>query len=184
MATGSAEEFGAALRAVLIDLGGAARKKSYRAKGWRAQLAGLRRTRAGRSALAGIATPRTIAAWAKRSPSKRNVGLIAQAYAALAGGFPPFICRQGAQILITGTVDIGDDSRVRGEGGRSRFLVDGSEPPADWTRIRDGWEAGTITDRELDRWFTEDVVENDPDLKDLSQGSVEFTTGPFTIDVD
>lgn len=135
-------------------------RSSYTASGWHAQFSQLSRTRAGYAAMERAGLSATIATqrhWLTGdvTPTPANRGLIEQAYQAMKGGFDP--SWKQAEHRITGRVTMGRDSRVRGEGGNSSFLVDGRD--GRWDRIEAAWNAGADAD-ELEDWFIEDVILN------------------------
>jgi hypothetical protein len=175
---------GAALRAFILAQGGA-RLKSYNRVGWRAQYRQLSRTARGRQGLAAAgvqATARTAAGWLRgKQASKRNREAIAAAYAAISGQFPAGVKTApnggGAILLISGVVDIGGDRRTRGTPPNVAFKI-GAQQGGDWTRIEEAWNAGEVTDEELEDYFIEDVVA--VDIDDLSE-DLSFPGSSYTI---
>jgi hypothetical protein len=163
----SGDTFGAAFRALALEQSAGPRRKSYRAKGWRAQLRQLQRTKAGRAAVSTLnVTPRTLTAWAggKRAPTKANQGRIGKLYAFLAGGFPPQL--KPARFEITGEVTIGADVRQRGSKGTAPLRLEGDGHPRQWTGIEQAWDAGEPDDV-LEEAFIQGVVHADLDLSDF-----------------
>lgn len=175
MATGSGRSFGAALRRLINDFAGGPRKKTYRAKGWAAQLRQLGRTVAGRALIADLGvTPRTLKAWSsgRRTPTPANRARIAAAYAAAAGVWPDDI--EETRQEITGEVRIGDDIRFRGQGGNAPLAI-GENFPGDWSRIREGWEQ-LHDDDDLEEYYVADVVDID------TSGPIEFPGTSYLIE--
>lgn len=179
MPSGSGGTLGEALADLWSSRGrpGGARS-SYQAKGWHAQFSQLSRTKAGYAAMeqAGLsATVATQRGWLAQTtaPTARNRGLIAQAYAAMQGGFDP--SWRTAEYKITGRVTMGRDSRVRGQGGNAPFLVDGRD--GIWTAIEAAWNAGAGPE-ELERLFVDDVVLN---AVDGISDSIEFEGSSYSV---
>jgi hypothetical protein len=175
VATGSGGSFGEALRNLINDFGGGGRKKTYRAKGWAAQLRKLNATKAGRALIADLGvTDRTLKAWfgGRRPPSAGNRARIGEAYRKAAGEFPWDIADTKQE--ITGEVRIGDDLRFRGRGKHSPLRI-GENLPGDWRRIADSWEQlGPAED--LEAFYVADVVDID------TSGPIEFPGTSYSIE--
>lgn len=167
MATGRGRSLGGAL-ADLFSQGGRAggQRSTYDRKGWRAQFSQLSTTKAGYAAMerAGLsATRETQRNWLSGTTeaSKANQGLIAQAYAAMAGGWVPRW--ETAQYSIKGRLTQGRDSRERGYHGNSPLRLDGNL--GIWGPIRDAWNDGADEDT-IEELFVEFVV-----IPNLGEGS-------------
>lgn len=141
-------------------------RASYDRIGWRAQFSQLSSTRTGYAAMerAGLgATARTQRGWltGDTEASKANQGLIAKAYAAMAGGWDR--SWETKQYVIRGRVTQGRDSRERGFRGTSPLRIDGRS--GDWDPIKDAWDQGAAPDVIGDLFITHVVV------NDLGEGS-------------
>jgi hypothetical protein len=86
------------------------------------------------------ATTRTQRGWISgdTEASKANRGLIAQAYAAMSGGWNS--TWEHRQYAIAGRLTQGNDSRERGSHGSSPLRLDGSL--GDWEPIEAAWDQG------------------------------------------
>lgn len=162
MASGSGDSLGAALVDLAAALGGAPRKASYQAKGWHAQISRLTSTEAGYAAAerAGLSVNRrTLLNWLaeKSEPTADNRRKIAAAYERVAGRWPDW---ENADFRIYGTVKTGDDVRERGDKGTQPFLVETRDAsPAQWAEFKQQWEAGGMTEDEVEDAFV-DIIED------------------------
>lgn len=167
MATGKGRSLGAALGDLFVQRGRPGGLRStYNRKGWRAQFAQLSSTQAGYRAMerAGLsATTETQTNWlrGRTEASKANQGLIAKAYAAMAGGWDR--SWETKTYSIRGRVTQGNDSRVRGERGNSPLRIDGRS--GEWDPVKDAWDEGADPDELGDLFITHVVV------PDLGEGS-------------
>lgn len=164
MPSGNGSSFGEALiNAVSAAAGGQVGEyRSYTAKGWHAQLSKLTSSGRGYQAAADVgltATAKTLKGWLaeKVVPTPANRLKIAEAYALMAGHWPPGV--EGQDIRITGKVGIGGDVRERGTAGKAAFLVDGSV--GSWQRIKDEWRTGDPDPEDIEGYFIEDLLEAD-----------------------
>lgn len=174
-----------ALGRALLDFWGEPRKRSYTATGWHAQVRKLTEHSRGSWAAdqAGLDIKhRTLVDWLaeRREPSPANKDAIDRAYQLLAGGiWDP--ANERHQYEIKGVVKTGDDVRDRGHGrGRdyqAPLRIDGRE--GNWTRIREGFENGTIDEEEAESWFIEDVIVED--IGDGSEGGWEFPGASYSV---
>lgn len=161
-----AEGRGPSLGAALLDLAAAhgARKSTYGAKGWHAQLRALTGTERGLSFAdaAGLSpSRRTLLGWLAESqtPNAENQRKIQQAYEAAARRPFPESMKSGT-IEISGIVCTGNDCRNRGGGsGRAPFRVDAGA--GDWDAIEEAWEDGTLDAELFEDLFVADVIEED-----------------------
>jgi hypothetical protein len=121
------------------------------------------------------ATVATQRGWLSGSATatRANQGLIAQAYESMRGGFNP--SWKTAEHQISGRITMGSDSRDRGNGQHSPFLVDGRD--GRWDRIEDAWNRGADPD-ELEHLFVEDVILN---AVDGISDSIEFDGASYTV---
>lgn len=181
ISSGSGDSLGAALVAALAAaVGGTVGvRRSYTAKGWHAQISKITSSPRGYQAAAAVglsATERTLKDWLaeRRQPSKANQGLIAKAYAIMAGRWPAEV--EGRQFAISGDVQTGGDTRTRGGANASPLVIDST--PAHWTRMRDAWNAGDVDEQDFEDWFIEDVIE-----EDIGEGSDgwDFPGGSYTV---
>lgn len=152
-----------ALGRALIEEWGKDRKVSYRAKGWLAQIRHLTSTRGGSEAADAVGldvTRSTLLAWLseERDPSPANQRKIRQAYEYLAGSWSRV--SEGRRYEITGMIGSGDRTQNR------TLRIDGSR--GDWTRIRDRYLSGEMTEDEAEDLFIEDVI-----VEDIGEGSPE-----------
>jgi hypothetical protein len=172
--------------------GGEPRMASFTAVGWHAQVVKLTESQRGYDAMAAAGvdvTPATLLRWLSQgggdehfAPTKANQAAIQRAYD-LRAIKPWDTARESHQYLIYGQVKIGHDVRDRGARGATGqptapLRVEGSS--GDWTRIRDGWNRGTITPDEAEDWFAEDIVGDDPALAQ-STDVIEFPGNSYTI---
>lgn len=182
MASGSGSSLGAALLALAADMGGAPRKSSYQAKGWHAQISRLTSTEAGYRAAeyAGLSvTKETLIEWLaeKREPNKENKAKIAAAYDKVGGGQWPGW--ENSDFHITGKVKTGNDERDRGKDGTNPFLVEGREASASvWAEFQRDWEAGGMTQDEVEDAFIEVVEDAIP-----PSDAWEFPGSSYTITI-
>lgn len=146
-------------REVLRVLGGGIRH-SFTAKSWHAQLSKLTETPAGYAALeaAGLnVTPKTLVAWLSDPlyPVRRGYReQIQSAYDIRRGVWNPENERR--EYHIHGVFKMGDDVRYRGDSENVAFYVDGRD--AVWDRIREEYEAGTLTPERAEELFVSDVI--------------------------
>jgi hypothetical protein len=167
VATGNGRTLGQALTALFSTAGRpGAPRSTYDRKGWRAQFAQLSATKSGYAAMqrAGLdATTRTQRGWltGEVQASKANQGLIAQAYAAMSGGWNP--TWQDRQYVVRGRLTQGRDSRERGYHGNSPLRLDGRL--GQWGAIQRAWDDGADPET-VETMFIEFVV-----IPNLGEGS-------------
>lgn len=167
MAIGSGRTLGAALTALFAQGGRPGSPRStYDRKGWRAQFAQLSATKSGYAAMerAGLnATTRTQRGWLSgdSEASKANQGFIAQAYAAMSGGWNSGW--NSRQYVIRGRLTQGRDSRERGYRGNSPLRLDGRL--GNWGPIERAWNDGADAET-IEALFIEFVV-----IPNLGEGS-------------
>lgn len=159
-------------RALIEAWGDDPRKKSYTATGWHAQISKLTQHSRGAWAAdrAGLdVSHTTVVRWLSyagpedQAPSKENQSKIAEAYGLLAGGiWDP--ANERRDYRIKGRVKTGSDDRERGTNGQAPLLIDGRS--GNWTRIREAYETGEITEDEAEEWFISDVI-----VEDIGDGS-------------
>lgn len=186
MPTGDGSSFGEALINAIAAAadGTVGMRRSYRAKGWHAQISKLTSSPRGYQAAARVglsANDRTLRDWLaeRREPNKANQGLIDKAYRAMAGRWPSEI--EGRKFRISGEVTLGDDTRDRGNGIHAPLEIDGSQAgPAGWDRMRRAWEAGDVDEEDFEEWFIEDVLE--ADLGEMSTRP-EFNGPAYTVEI-
>lgn len=168
MTTGSGRTLGTALTSLWTQGGRQGSPRStYDRKGWRAQFAQLSGTKSGYAAMqqAGLsATTRTQREWlaGTTEASKANQGLIAQAYAAMSGGWNSSRWND-AQYVIRGRLTQGADSRERGYHGNSPLRLDGRL--GRWAPIERAWDDGADSET-IEALFIEFVV-----IPNLGEGS-------------
>lgn len=167
MATGKGRSLAEALGDLFTQGGRAGgQRASYDRKGWQAQFAQLSSTKTGYAAMerAGLqASTRTQRGWLTGdvAASKANQGLIAKAYAAMAGGWDR--SWETKQYVIRGRVTQGRDSRERGYRGNAPLRIDGRS--GEWTPIRQAWDDGADAETIGDLFISFVVV------NDLGEGS-------------
>jgi hypothetical protein len=168
----------------LLDFWGGGIRRSFGAKGWHAQLSELTKNPQGYKAMeaAGISvTPKTLFKWLSQdggrddfSPNRQNVEKIQRAYDIRRGAWNPDYERH--QYRIKGIVKIAGDVRDRGADGTNPLRINGES--GDWTRIRDAYAEGELTEEDAEEWFIEDVI-----LEDLGDGTDgwEFPGSSYSV---
>lgn len=152
--------------ALMTELGGDARLKSYTATGWHAQISKLTSSPRGYEAAAAVglsASERTLRGWLAetREPTAANRAKIAEAYDRMARRpWPREV--ESKTIEVSGIVAIGrKDKRDRGTDS-APFRVNGANAGfGRWRDVQRRWEAGDIDPVWLaDEWFA-DLIEDD-----------------------
>lgn len=179
---------GSSLGAALLDLfaQAGARKSSYRATGWQAQLREITASERGYNAadVAGLdVTHRTLLRWLSSpggkddpTPSKANQSKIHEAYELMARKELPDEIKDGS-VKISGVVQYGDDVRTRGGGKYAALLVDMSN--GDWDELEDRWSGGTLDAPMCEALWIEDVLDSDDALR--SDYPWEFPGSSYSV---
>ncbi|MFF1378775.1 hypothetical protein [Streptomyces sp. NPDC058308] len=186
MPHGEGNTLGAALNSLLAGFGAQPRNrlKSYRAKGWHAQLVHLTETHRGYAELerAGLGvTHATLMKWLaddEYTVRRAYRETIHQAYEAAAttpaGPIPQNF--KDHQFEIRGLVKTGADERERGARGTAPLRIDGRN--GHWASIESKWQGGELDDGSFEDDFIDFVI-----CDDIGEGTDgwEFSGTWYTI---